>query len=446
MSRPIVVCDKLSKSYRLGFTKKKTGIHRGASYTLRDALANSFSNTLEYLKGTRRADTKKDELFWALRDVSFELRQGEVVGIIGRNGAGKSTLLKILSRIVEPTTGTARLRGRVSSLLEVGTGFHPELTGRENIYLNGAILGMKRAEISRKFDQIVAFSEIEQFLDTPVKRYSSGMYVRLAFAVAAHLEPEILIIDEVLAVGDYAFQKKCLGKMHDVAASDGRTILFVSHNMSALTQLCEHGILLEDGQVKSTGFVKDVVQTYLKSRLNQNTAQAHFPSDPSKPCQYVSAEILRSDGELGSDFISDEPVIIRLQFEIKEPIPSVFLALSLQNLDGTQVIFSDVRDLDPSITDRLSVGIHTFEISIPPRLLAPNTYLLTVTSVIRFAGVVDQRDACCEFVLRDLALVQTSIIDRSCVLGTFLSWNHQRVSPSSRNGPTGPQSLLASHP
>ena len=315
--------------------------------------------------------------------------------------------MKILSRIVEPTKGTARLRGRVSSLLEVGTGFHPELTGRENIYLNGAILGMKRAEINRKFDQIVAFSEIEQFLDTPVKRYSSGMYVRLAFAVAAHLEPEILIVDEVLAVGDYAFQKKCLGKMHDVSASDGRTILFVSHNMSALTQLCERGILLEDGQVKTTGPVKDVVQAYLKSKLNQNTAQVQFPSDPNKPCQYISAEIVRSDGELGSDFSCDEPVTIRLKFEIKEPTPDVFLAISIHNLDGTQVLFSDVRDMDPAVTDRLGVGLHTFEISIPPRLLAPTTYVLTITSVIRFTGVVDQHDACCEFVLQDLSLVRT---------------------------------------
>ena len=379
-----------------------------------------------------------------LRDVSFEIQPGEVVGIVGHNGAGKSTLLKILSRIVDPTKGTARLRGRVASLLEVGTGFHPELTGRENIYLNGAILGMKRAEINRKFDQIVAFSEIEQFLDTPVKRYSSGMYVRLAFAVAAHLEPEILIVDEVLAVGDYAFQKKCLGKMRDVSTSDGRTILFVSHNMSALTQLCEHGILLEDGQVKTIGFVKDVIRTYLKSKLNQNTAQARFPSDPNKPCQYVSAEILHSDGDLGSDFSCDEPVTMRLRFEIKEPIPTVFLALSLQNLDGTQVIFSDVRDMDPAVTDRLGVGLHTFEISIPPRLLAPATYLLTVTSVIRFMGVADQHDACCEFVLRDLSSARTGMIDRSCVLGILLPWNHQKFSLANSNTSTEPQSSLAS--
>ena len=443
MSRPIVVCDKISKSYRLGF-KKKSGFHHGARQSLHDALASSFHDALNRLKGSRRGVTRKDEVFWALRDVSFEIQRGEVVGIIGRNGAGKSTLLKILSRIVEPTKGIARLRGRVSSLLEVGTGFHAELTGRENIYLNGAILGMKRAEISRKFDQIVAFSEIEQFLDTPVKRYSSGMYVRLAFAVAAHLEPEILIVDEVLAVGDYAFQKKCLGKMHDVSTSDGRTILFVSHNMSALTQLCDHGILLEDGQVKTTGLVKDVVQTYLKSKLNENTAQARFPSDPSKPCQYTSAEILGSNGELGSDFISDEPVTIRLKFEIKEPIPSVFLALSLHNLDGTQVIFSDVRDMNPAVTDHLGVGFHTFEVTIPPRLLAPTTYLLTVTSVIRFVGVVDQHDACCEFVLRDLSVVRTSIIDRSCVLGALLPWNHQSSSSANRNGPTGSRPSLAS--
>jgi lipopolysaccharide transport system ATP-binding protein len=442
MSRPIIVCDSISKSYRLG-VKKKRGM--GASHTLREAVADSFHKTLAYLKGSREETARKEELFWALRDVSFEIQQGEVVGIIGRNGAGKSTLLKILSRIVDPTKGTARLKGRVASLLEVGTGFHPELTGRENIYLNGAILGMKRAEINQKFDQIVAFSEIEQFLDTPVKRYSSGMYVRLAFAVAAHLEPEILIIDEVLAVGDYAFQKKCLGKMHDVSASDGRTILFVSHNMSALTQLCEHGILLEDGHVKTTGPVKEVIQKYLKSKLNENTAQAYFPSDPHKACQYTSAEILRSNGELGSNFSCDEPVTIRLKFQIKEPIPSIFLALSIQNLDGTQVIFSDVRDTDPAVTDRLGIGVHTFEITIPPRLLAPSTYLLNVSSVIRFTGVADQHDACCEFVLRDLSLAWASMLNRSCVLGTLLPWNHQNASLASRNVPTEPLSSLPGH-
>ena len=211
MSRPIITCDKLGKSYRLG-VKQPKGIGFNTRLTLGEILARSSRAALRSFRRERSNEARDNSLFWALRDVSFEIQQGEVVGLIGSNGAGKSTLLKILSRIVEPTQGTARLRGRVASLLEVGTGFHPELTGRENIYLNGAILGMRKAEIDRKFDEIVAFSEIEQFLETPVKRYSSGMYVRLAFAVAAHLEPEILIVDEVLAVGDYAFQKKCLGE------------------------------------------------------------------------------------------------------------------------------------------------------------------------------------------------------------------------------------------
>jgi lipopolysaccharide transport system ATP-binding protein len=423
MSRPIIICDKISKSYRLG-AKKKVGM-RGAGYTLRDALSNSFHSVLEHLKGSRSDQDQKDELFWALRDVCFEVRQGQIVGIIGNNGAGKSTLLKILSRIVEPSSGVARLRGRVASLLEVGTGFHPELTGRENIYLNGAILGMRKAEIDRKFDDIVAFSEIEQFLDTPVKRYSSGMYVRLAFAVAAHLEPEILFVDEVLAVGDHAFQKKCLGKMHDVAAGHGRTILFVSHSMSALTQLCDDGVLLEGGAVKMIGPIKDVIRTYLKSGLQSNQARASFPTDRQKPCQFVFAEIAHKDGEAGSEFSCDEPVIIRLQFEVREPTSSLFLTLFLQNLDGTRVLFSDVRDIDPSVPERLGVGLHTFEIEVPSRLLAPTTYLLTVSCIIRFAGVIDQQDACCEFTLRDLS-TRMIVPGRTSVLGVLLPWRHQR--------------------
>jgi lipopolysaccharide transport system ATP-binding protein len=437
MSRPIVTCDQLSKSYRLGRMQRK-GLSGGGSSTLtiRDAASRSFHSALRRLKGAKPSTEQNDGLFWALRDVSFEVQRGEVVAIIGRNGAGKSTLLKILSRIVEPTAGTARLRGRVASLLEVGTGFHSELTGRENIYLNGAMLGMKRAEIGRKFDDIVAFSEIEQFLDTPVKRYSSGMYVRLAFAVAAHLEPEILIIDEVLAVGDYAFQKKCLGKMHDVATADGRTILFVSHNMSALTQLCEHGILLEEGAVRTTGPVRDVIQTYLKSKLTENMAHAQFPPDPSKPCQYTSAEIFGSDGELRSDFSCDEPVTIRLRFEIRRPIYELFLSFYIQNLDGTRVIFSDIRDRDPSVADRLCVGLHTFEITIPARLLAPTTYLLSLSSLIRGTGVIDEHDACCEFSFQELSLMQMGLVNRSSVLGVLLPWNHQSARSATKDEPS----------
>ena len=249
MADTIISVAELGKKYRLGLTHHDT---------LRDRLAHLVKAPFR-----RRNPSTGPEEFWALRDVSFELKRGEVLGIIGRNGAGKSTLLKILSRITEPTTGRVTIKGRVASLLEVGTGFHPELTGRENIYLNGTILGMTRAEIRRKFDAIVAFAEVERFLDTPVKHYSSGMYVRLAFSVAAHLEPEILIVDEVLAVGDAQFQKKCLGKMQQVASADGRTVLFVSHTMPAVQNLCSSCIWLRNGQVVQSGPSASVISAYL---------------------------------------------------------------------------------------------------------------------------------------------------------------------------------------
>ena len=256
----VISVENVSKRYRLGLIGSRT-LHDDFERWL--AQVRGKPNPLLKI-GQEDYDNRQGEYIWALRDVSFEVQQGEVLGIIGRNGAGKSTLLKILSRVTAPTSGQVKVKGRVASLLEVGTGFHPELTGRENIYLNGAILGMKKAEIERKFDEIVAFAEIEKFMDTPVKRYSSGMYVRLAFAVAAHLEPEILLVDEVLAVGDAAFQKKCLGKMGDVA-KEGRTVLFVSHNMAAVTNLCGRAVLLHSGRIVQIGAVSEVVQAYLAS-------------------------------------------------------------------------------------------------------------------------------------------------------------------------------------
>ena len=276
-------------------------------------------------------------------------------------------------------------------------------------------------EIDRKFDQIVAFSEIEKFLDTPVKRYSSGMYVRLAFAIAAHLEPEILIVDEVLAVGDYAFQKKCLGKMRDVATGDGRTVLFVSHNMGAISQLCELGIQLEQGMVTTIGPVKDVIKSYMKSGLDHNAAQAQFEIDPTKSGQFLSAEILHGDSSLSSDFSCDEPITIRLTYEVRQVVAGTYLTLYLQNMEGTRVLFSDIRDTSPDIDERLGVGVHTFTITIPARLLAPTTYLLTIGSAGRYAGVLDHHHDCCEFTLRDL---DTQNQSRSGVLGIQLPWKH----------------------
>ena len=262
MSDTIIRVENLGKKYIIGH-RPQGGVSKYS--TLRDSLVNSAKSFWQNLVKPKSRVKRNQEEFWALRGVSFEVKRGECVGIIGRNGAGKSTLLKILSRITEPTTGRIEIGGRVASLLEVGTGFHPELTGRENIYLSGAVLGMSRQEIKRKFDEIVAFAEVERFLDTPVKRYSSGMYVRLAFAVAAHLEPEILVVDEVLAVGDTAFQKKCLGKMGDVATKEGRTVLFVSHNMAAVHSFCGKGILLNQGYLIETGSVNRVINHYLQT-------------------------------------------------------------------------------------------------------------------------------------------------------------------------------------
>ncbi len=269
MSEPVITVRGLGKRYVLK--------HAPRSDTLRDTLTAGARGLFRRFTG--QADPSSEE-FWALREVDFAINRGEVVGIIGRNGAGKSTLLKILSRITEPTTGRITLRGRVASLLEVGTGFHPELSGRENIYLNGAILGMSRAEIRRKFDEIVAFAEVERFLDTPVKHYSSGMYVRLAFAVAAHLEPEILIVDEVLAVGDAAFQKKCLGKMNEVARNSGRTVLFVSHNTAALQSICRTGLWLQQGRVVQRGPINECLAAYLGAGVE---AAVFTPGDPARP-------------------------------------------------------------------------------------------------------------------------------------------------------------------
>ena len=321
--KPIIEIKNVGKSYTLGEAQKY--------YALRDVMVGLF----------RRKFTKKD--FWALEDVSLDVAHGETVGVIGRNGAGKSTLLKILSRITPPTTGHITMRGRTASLLEVGTGFNPELTGRENIYLNGAVLGMSRAEINKKFDEIVAFSEISQFLDTPAKRYSSGMYVRLAFAVAAHLEPEILIVDEVLAVGDVAFQQKCLGKMSDVAHS-GRTVLFVSHNMGAVKRLCRRCVWLDKGQVRMVGETEEVVAKYLGECMEAQAVNS-YPEDPSKKVQIRKIAILDKDGVPCTDVDVSRNFFIEVEYDVREDIQKRnYVCLTLR--DSSDGILLQSFDLD----------------------------------------------------------------------------------------------------
>ncbi|MCG8367190.1 MAG: ABC transporter ATP-binding protein [Pseudanabaenales cyanobacterium] len=313
MSDTVIRVENLGKKYVIGHQRQEPYV------ALRDVMANGAKSLgRRLLQRQPDADPTREE-FWALKDVSFEVKRGDRVGIIGRNGAGKSTLLKVLSRITEPTTGRIFLKGRVASLLEVGTGFHPELTGRENIFLNGAVLGMGKAEIRKKFDQIVAFAEVERFLDTPVKRYSSGMYVRLAFAVAAHLEPEILVVDEVLAVGDAAFQKKCLGKMEDVAEQEGRTVLFVSHNMAAVEKLCSRGIVLQQGNVKYIGQQTEAITQYLTSfSESQISLRDRKDRRGSGEVKVVAIEIKDEAGCSLDTVKSGQTIDIYLNFEVQD--------------------------------------------------------------------------------------------------------------------------------
>jgi len=290
----VIKVENLSKAYRIGLKEQRSDTLGGAIVNLAKKPLNNFKRLRSLSSISEKS--KEDDVFWALKDINFEVEEGEILGIIGRNGAGKSTLLKILSRITEPTTGKIEINGRVASLLEVGTGFNPELTGRENAYLNGTILGMRKKEIDKKFDEIVDFSGVEKFIDTPVKRYSSGMRVRLAFAVAAFLEPEILIIDEVLAVGDAEFQKKCLGKMHDISSGEGRTVLFVSHNMLAVRSLCNRGIFLENGSVKFSGEIEEVINKYLnQNSLTSNMIEENLLKIKNKFINFKSINVTTSD-------------------------------------------------------------------------------------------------------------------------------------------------------
>jgi lipopolysaccharide transport system ATP-binding protein len=333
MSEPIITIENLSKRYLIGH-QQMTG--DGLRHVIEGALRNPLSLLQKKGRGRR---TEREE-FWALSDISFEVEQGEVVGIVGRNGAGKSTILKILSRITEPTIGRVRIKGRVASLLEVGTGFHQELTGRENIFLNGAILGMTRAEIRRKFDEIVAFSEVEMFLDTPVKHYSSGMYVRLAFAVAAHLEPDILIIDEVLAVGDGAFQRKCLGKMNEVSRQ-GRTVLFVSHNMAAITSLCTRGLLIESGRLVLSESPQVVVEEYLSksSAYSERPLSERMDRTGNGRVRFTKISVLNHRNEAVECVTSGQGISICIEYDLADAqeIKNAYFQITVSGVHGKPI-------------------------------------------------------------------------------------------------------------
>ena len=381
MSECAISVDNLGKLYRIGERQNYT--------TLREKLTGLLHSPVRALrrKANPSAEPPADKWLWALRNLSFEIKRGELVGIIGTNGAGKSTLLKVLSRITEPTEGYAEMHGSVGSLLEVGTGFHPELTGRENIYLNGAILGMRKAEVARKFDQIVAFAETERFLDTAVKFYSSGMYMRLAFAVAAHLEPEILIVDEVLAVGDAAFQKKCLGKMGEVRSS-GRTVLFVSHNMNAIEQLCNRVILLDHGNMKRDSHeIRSVLAEYLFGTESDTSSAwvndgVRFRNDYFFPVRFA---VVDGDGNpLRMPLRNDDEMWVEIEGEVAQVDPALTIGYAIYAEDGNLLFWSYQTDQPASQWPALSRGTHSLRSRIPAHLLNEGNYRIELVGSLHF--------------------------------------------------------------
>lgn len=410
MSDIAIQVENVTKKYLIGNTS-------GGS--LRETVAGLFN----------RHHQPTTEEFYALRDVSFRIRRGEVWGIVGKNGAGKSTLLKVLSRITPPTTGRIEIDGRVSSLLEVGTGFHPELTGRENVFLNGTILGMKRQEIKDKFDEIVDFSGVAKFLDTPIKRYSSGMKVRLAFAVAAYLEPEILIIDEVLAVGDAEFQKKCLGKMEDVA-SQGRTVLFVSHNMSAVKQLCNRGLMLEQGRVVAEDAIGNVIDLYQEQNVASSTrSTAYFVVDSDKNFQLVKAETANKRMQPAEVFECEEDIFLTLTCRAAQPVPGLYGYLTIKDQQNNLLIETDTYDYLPNVLENIPTGTAQFTLKIPRRTLAPGSYVvyLNFSSKQNLAGFnIDSPGNILSFDVVDTFTARGN--NRRSFLGTTLAWQLNETS------------------
>lgn len=421
--KPIIRVENLGKQYSIG--------KREAAYdTLRESIIEIMRAPLKRL---RRNGKGRFETIWALKDVSFTVEPGEVIGIIGRNGAGKSTLLKVLSRITEPTTGRAELFGRVASLLEVGTGFHPELTGRENIYLNGAILGMKKTEIERKFDQIVAFSELERFLDTPVKRYSSGMYMRLAFAVASHLEPEILVIDEVLAVGDAQFQKKCLGKMGDVA-TEGRTVLFVSHNMVAIQSLCKRALWLEEGAIAEDGVAGAVVSNYLSHTFGKSGALEEVWPDPNTAPGNDSVRLHRvrvrpKEGTFSKYLTTKTPFSIEIEYWNLRPDAKLHITLHLYT-ENEVIAFTTGGGLTDQEweSQAMPIGLFRSVCNIPADLLNVGCHRFNVFVIKDRTIVLYQRESAVKFEIVDMEEREISTYEREPgAVKPALEWETKQI-------------------
>jgi lipopolysaccharide transport system ATP-binding protein len=398
MSDTVISVENLSKRYLIGHQTAQRERYTALREVIGHEARNFVRKAADFFHGRQIIQGDEVEELWALKDITFELTQGEVLGIIGGNGAGKSTLLKILSRITEPTEGRVRLRGRVGSLLEVGTAFHPELTGRENIFLNGAIIGMKRREIARKFDEIVAFAEMEKFVDTPVKRYSSGMYVRLAFAVAAHLEPDILVVDEVLAVGDAEFQKKCLGKIDEVSRREGRTVIFVSHNMSAVNSLCSKALFLDKGKLREIGETNSIISKYL---TRMQAREAGKKGRLQKPLCFTEVSILDHDQNISTKLEVTQPFSVCFGYAISRKLSGVECVLRVNTYDGIAV-FSSTHRL-PDYDDSASPGhqLRSYCVRIPEMFLMPGLYSVTVAAHTPMVEVHDLHEQVLGFEIVD---------------------------------------------
>jgi len=428
MSDIAIKAENISKLYRLGEISTGT-----VSHDLNRWLAkirgkeDPFARVGEVNDRTQKGSSN---FVWSLKDINFEVRRGESVGIVGKNGAGKSTLLKLLSRVTAPTSGSIQIRGRIASLLEVGTGFHPELTGKENIYLNGTILGMRKKEIDRKLDEIIDFSGVERYIDTPVKRYSSGMYVRLAFAVAAHLEPDILIIDEVLAVGDIEFQKKCLGKMQDVSVKEGRTVLFVSHNMAAISTLCQNVILLKNGMLKFSGKTEEGLAVYMNSvdrTFSRTDLAGAIEGQDDDVLKFLDLELTQESGE-GLQFVSNEEIKLTLKYRVKQRTLGLRIGCDVISREADVVLFRTFHDDAASDQRVFEPGEYASELIINANLLKEGNYVVNIVIGIHNVRWLIHDEIKVNFSINNIRGLNSNYADsRPGVIMPYIEWNTNKL-------------------